>query len=172
MANMFDVSIPNKEISFVYEKEVLDKGDYNSIAIAIGQAIFKKDAASLQKTLEDFMLNTISFYDAGSESFYHGMVLGLCAVLSNRYHVKPNGEAGYGRFDIQLTPKTHSVPGFIFEFKHAKTDSEDLESLADEALRQIDLKKYDVSMKERGVSDIVKIGIAFRGKKAVVRRAN
>ncbi|MBE6649616.1 MAG: hypothetical protein E7614_08910 [Ruminococcaceae bacterium] len=169
MANMYDVSIPNKEISFVYEKEVLDKGDYNSIAIAIGQAIFKKDAVSLQKTLENFMLNTISFYDAGSESFYHGMVLGLCAVLSNRYHVKSNGEAGYGRFDIQLMPKAHSVPGFIFEFKHAKTDSEDLESLADEALRQIDLKKYDVSMKAVGVSDIVKIGIAFRGKKAVVK---
>ena len=116
------------------------------------------------------MLESISFYDAGNEGFYHGMILGLCAVLSKRYFVKSNGESGYGRFDIQLTPKTKSVPGFIFEFKHAKTDSEDLDTLAEEALRQIDTQKYDAQMRAQGISDIIKIGIAFRGKKAVAKK--
>ena len=168
--NMYDVSIPNKEIAFVYEKEVINKHDYTGVAISIQQAIFMQDAVKLQKTLEAFMLESISFYDAGNEGFYHGMILGLCAVLSKRYFVKSNGESGYGRFDIQLTPKTKSVPGFIFEFKHAKTDSEDLDTLAEEALRQIDTQKYDAQMRAQGISDIIKIGIAFRGKKAVAKK--
>ena len=117
------------------------------------------------------MLETISSYDAGNEGFYHGMILGLCAILSNRYFVKSNGESGYGRFDIQLMPKIKSVPGFIFEFKHAKTDSENLDALAEEALSQINAQKYDTQMKVYGTSNIIKIGIAFRGKKASVKRA-
>ena len=81
-----------------------------------------------------------------------------------------NGESGYGRFDIQLIPKIKSIPGFIFEFKHAKTDSEDLSALAREALTQIIAQKYETQMQSQGVSEIVKIGIAFRGKKASVER--
>ncbi len=171
VSNMYDVSIPNKEISFVYEKEVLNKHDYNSVAISIQQAIFTQDAIKLQKVIEDFMLESVSFYDAGNEGFYHGMILGLCAILSNRYFVKSNGESGYGRFDIELMPKIKSVPGFIFEFKHAKTDTENLDDLATEALNQIDARKYDTQMRTHGISNIIKIGIAFRGKKASVKRA-
>ena len=115
------------------------------------------------------MLETISFYDTGNEGFYHGMVLGLCAILSNRYFVKSNGESGYGRFDIQLIPKLKSVPGFIFEFKHAKSDNENLETLAEEALNQINDKKYDTQLKAQGIFNVIKIGIAFRGKKAIVK---
>ena len=168
--NMYDVSIPNKEISFVYEKEILNKHDYNSIAISIQQAIFTQDTAKLQKILETFMLQTISSYDTANEGFYHGMVLGLCAVLSNRYFVQSNGESGIGRFDIQLMPKIKSVPSFIFEFKHAKNDSVDLDALAEEALRQIEAKKYDTQMLAHGIPNIIKIGIAFRGKKAAVKK--
>ncbi len=170
-SNMYDVSIPNKEISFVYEKEVLNKHDYNSVAISIQQAIFTQDADKLQKILEAFMLESVSFYDAGNEGFYHGMLLGLCAILSSRYYVKSNGESGYGRFDIQLMPKVKSVPGFIFEFKHAKKDTDDLDALAEEALSQIDTQKYDTQMKAQSISNIIKIGIAFRGKKTSIKHA-
>ncbi len=135
------------------------------------QAIFTKNVAKLQKVIEEFMLESISFYDAGSEGFYHGMVLGLCAILSNHYYVRSNGESELGRFDIQLMPKARAIPSFIFELKHAKTDTEDLEALAHEALGQIDVQKYDTQMISQGISDIFKIGIAFRGKKAVIKRA-
>ena len=168
--NIYDVSIPNKEITFVYEKEVLDKNDFNNIAISVQQAIFTQNTARLQEILEKFMLESVSFYDAGNEGFYHGLLLGLCAILSNRYYVRSNGESGYGRFDIQLIPKIKSIPGFIFEFKHAKTDSEDLSALAREALNQIIAQKYETQMQAQGISEIVKIGIAFRGKKASVER--
>lgn len=169
---MCEIAIPNKEIAFVYEKEVLDKTGRTSFAIEIQQAIFTGNAAKLQKLLEKFMLNSISVFDGTNESFYHGMMLGLCAALSNQYRIKSNSESGYGRFDISLIPDKHTNPGFIFEFKHAKTDSEDLGALADEALTQIDEKKYDTEMKTLGVANIIKIGIAFRGKKAVVKQSN
>ena len=169
---MCEIAIPNKEIAFVYEKEVLDKTGRTSFAIEIRQAIFTGNAAKLQKLLEKFMLNSISVFDGTNESFYHGMMLGLCAVLSNQYRIKSNNESGYGRFDISLIPDKHTNPGFIFEFKHAKTNNQDLGALADEALTQIDEKKYDTEMKTLGVANIIKIGIAFRGKKAVVKQSN
>lgn len=169
---MCEIAIPNKEIAFVYEKEVLDKTGRTSFAIEIRQAIFTGNAAKLQKLLEKFMLNSISVFDGTNESFYHGMMLGLCAALSNQYRIKSNSESGYGRFDISLIPDKHTNPGFIFEFKHAKTNNQDLGALADEALTQIDEKKYDTEMKTLGVANIIKIGIAFRGKKAVVKQSN
>ena len=167
---MCDVAIPNKEITFVYEKEVLNRTNQNSLAISISQAIFSKDTQKLQTLLEDFMVKSISSIDGANESFYHGMMLGLCAILGNRYKIRSNRESGLGRFDIQLMPLTKGMPGFIFEFKHTKDEHIDLSALADSALQQIEAKKYDTELRDNGVTSIISIGIAFRGKSAVVRR--
>lgn len=167
---MCDVAIPNKEITFVYEKEVLNRTNQNSLAISISQAIFSKDTQKLQTLLEDFMVKSISSIDGANESFYHGMMLGLCAILGNRYKIRSNRESGLGRFDIQLMPLTKGMPGFIFEFKHTKHEHIDLSALADSALQQIEAKKYDTELRDNGVTSIIRIGIAFRGKSAVVRR--
>lgn len=167
---MCDVAIPNKEITFVYEKEVLNRTNQNSLAISISQAIFSKDTQKLQSLLEDFMVKSISSIDGANEGFYHGMMLGLCAMLGNRYKIRSNRESGLGRFDIQLMPLTKGMPGFIFEFKHTKDEHTDLSALADSALQQIEAKKYDTELRDNGVNSIISIGIAFRGKSAVVRR--
>lgn len=167
---MCDVAIPNKEITFVYENEVLNRTNQNSLAISISQAIFSKDTQKLQALLEDFMVKSISSIDGANESFYHGMMLGLCAILGNRYKIRSNRESGLGRFDIQLMPLTKGMPGFIFEFKHTKDEHTDLSALSDSALQQIEAKKYDTELRDNDVSSIIKIGIAFRGKSAVVRR--
>lgn len=167
---MCDVAIPNKEITFVYEKEVLNRTNQNSLAISISQAIFSKDTQKLQALLEDFMVKSISSIDGANEGFYHGMMLGLCAILGNRYKIRSNRESGLGRFDIQLMPLTKGMPGFIFEFKHTKDEHTDLSALADSALQQIEAKKYDTELRDNGVNSIMSIGIAFRGKSAVVRR--
>ena len=168
---MCDVAIPNKEIAFVYEKEVLNRTNQNNISISISQAIFSGDTKKLQVLLEDFMLKSIPSMDGVNEGFYHGMMLGLCAVLGNRYRVHSNRESGLGRFDIQLMPLVNGIPVFIFEFKHTSDTHVDLGSLAEKALQQIDEKKYDTELRDAGVDSIVKIGIAFQGKNAVVRRA-
>lgn len=167
---MCDVAIPNKEITFVYEKEVLNRTNQNSLAISISQAIFSKDTQKLQALLEDFMVKSISSIDGANEGFYHGMMLGLCAILGNRYKIRSNRESGLGRFDIQLMPLTKGMPGFIFEFKHTKDEHTDLSALADSALQQIEAKKYDTELRDNGVNSIISIGIAFRGKSAVVKR--
>lgn len=167
---MCDVAIPNKEILYVYEKEVLNRTNQNNVSISIHQAIFSKDTRKLQSLLEDFMLKSISMMDGANEAFYHGMMLGLCAVLGSQYKVRSNRESGLGRFDVELLPMMQGIPGFIFEFKHTKDINVDLDSLANSALRQIDDMKYDTELKDFGVKNIVKIGIAFRQKSAVVKR--
>ena len=167
---MCDVAIPNKEILYVYEKEVLNRTNQNNVSISIHQAIFSKDTSKLQSLLENFMLKSISTMDGASEAFYHGMMLGLCAVLGSQFKVRSNRESGLGRFDIELLPMVKGIPGFIFEFKHTKDINVDLDSLANSALKQIEDMKYDTVLNDFGVEDIVKIGIAFRQKSAVVKR--
>lgn len=167
---MCDVAIPNKEILYAYEKEVLNRTNQNNVSISIHQAIFSKDTSKLQSLLENFMLKSISTMDGASEAFYHGMMLGLCAVLGSQFKVKSNRESGLGRFDIELLPMVKGIPGFIFEFKHTKDINVDLDSLANSALKQIEDMKYDTVLNDFGVEDIVKIGIAFRQKSAVVKR--
>lgn len=167
---MCDVAIPNKEILYVYEKEALNRTNQNNVSISIHQAIFSKDTSKLQSLLEDFMLKSISTMDGASEAFYHGMMLGLCAVLGSQFKVRSNRESGLGRFDIELLPMVKGIPGFIFEFKHTKDINVDLDSLANSALKQIEDMKYDTELNNFGVEDIVKIGIAFRQKSAVVKR--
>ena len=161
---MCDVAIPNKEILYVYEKEVLNRTNQNNVSISIHQAIFSKDTSKLQSLLEDFMLKSISTMDGAGEAFYHGMMLGLCAVLGSQFKVRSNRESGLGRFDIELLPMVKGIPGFIFEFKHTKDINVDLDSLANSALKQIEDMKYDTELNDFGVEDIVKIGIAFRKK--------
>lgn len=167
---MCDVAIPNKEILYVYEKEVLNRTNQNNVSITIHQAIFSKDTSKLQSLLEDLMLKSISTMDGASETFYHGMMLGLCAVLGSQFKVRSNRESGLGRFDIELLPMVKGIPGFIFEFKHTKDINADLDSLANSALKQIEDMKYDTELNDFGVKEIVKIGIAFRQKSAVVKR--
>lgn len=167
---MCDVAIPNKEIDFVYEKEILNRTNQNGVSVSISQAVFSGNAQKLQDLLEDFMLRSISSMDGANEGFYHGMMLGLCAVLGNRYRIRSNREAGLGRFDIQLSPLVSGIPGFLFEFKHTKDERVNLAVLTDSALQQINEKKYDTGLRNAGVNSIIKIGIAFRGKNAVVKR--
>ncbi len=116
------------------------------------------------------MDKTISFYDAGAEAFYHGLVLGLVALMDNQYKIKSNRESGDGRYDISLIPREDRYPGIIMELKWQKDlNADELSSLADEALAQVDEKRYDTEMKQDGIQDILKFGIAFSGKKISVK---
>ena len=95
------------------------------------------------------------------------MMLGLAAGMSSRYFIRSNREAGDGRFDLVLEPKFPSLPGIIFEFKAEKVES-NLMSAAEKALKQIDEKRYDTELKSRGITEIVKYGIAFSVKKVEI----
>ncbi len=169
---LYKVCIPNKEIALVYAKEILSRlktPEAESTAFAISQAIYEKNIEKLKACIEKYLIQTISVYDTGSEAFYQGLMLGLCAILNNRYQVRSNRESGFGRFDIQLYPLSEDLPGFIFELKHTKEDADDLDQLADAAMEQIDEKKYDAEMCESGIKEIIKVGIAFHGKNVCVK---
>lgn len=164
---MCNVSIPNREISSVYAKEVLNKlkgSTAGSTALRISHAIGEKDITELTALLNEYLMDTVSFFDTGEEAFYHGLVLGLCAILNNRYKVRSNRESGLGRYDVQLTPLQDGLPCYIFEFKFTDDKKASLDKLAKEAVTQIDDKKYDHELLADGITNIIKIGFAFRGK--------
>ena len=83
--------------------------------------------------------------------------------------MRSNRESGLGRFDIQLCPLDKDLSGLIFELKASKKGSESLDRLAADAVRQIDEKRYETDMRAAGIQEILKIGIAFRGKEIAVR---
>lgn len=168
-----EVALPNKEISYVYSKEILSQFENmipQSTASAIQTAIYTMDIFKLKELLEKFLLQTVSFHDAANETFYHGLILGLCAMLNNQYRLTSNREAGNGRFDIQMLPLNKLLPGILIELKAGKDCTEEqLSRLADAALKQINDKQYDADMMAQGVTEILQYGIAFSGKKACVR---
>lgn len=169
---MCEVALPNKEITFVYNKEILQK--LNNIvpqatAISIQEAIYSGDTAALQKNLGTLLMQSVSSYDTVGENFYHGLVLGLCATLDNRFYITFNRESGEGRYDICLCPKDGKLPGILIELKAAKDCSEDeLKELSEKALAQIDSRKYETELTVKGVRNILKYGVAFSGKRVQI----
>ena len=161
-----ELALPNKEIRRVYNTEILSwlRGTVDGNVMAgLEKALYLNDGKKLQEFLRKYMITCISCFDGAAEGFYHGMMLGLAAGMSSRYYIRSNRESGEGRFDLVLEPKVHSLPGIIMEFKATKNDA-GLSASADEALKQIEDKHYDTDMKDRGIKEIVKYGIAFAGK--------
>ena len=169
---MCEVALPNKEISFVFQKEILQKLDAvfpQSTAISIQEAIYDGNIAALQKSLGTLLMQSVSCYDAVGENFYHGLVLGLCAAMDNRFSITSNRESGEGRYDICLCPKNDKLPGILIELKAAKgCTEEELALLSEKALEQINDRKYETELMEKGVKSILKYGAAFSGKRVRV----
>lgn len=162
------LSIPNKEIKTIYYNEILsllteDIGENTVMNLA--NALYDKDAAKIKEALNKFMLKTISYYDNLKENYYHGLMLGLLAIGESNYDIRSNRESGLGRYDIQLIPKKSALPGIIIEVKAADKDAGvELSKLAQTALKQVDEQKYDTELCAQGVNDIIKYGVAFKGK--------
>lgn len=117
-----EVSIPNKEIAAVYKSEILAHllqigAITRTTANRIAESLYANDLEKLQKAIAEYMDRSVSFYDAGAEGFYHGLVLGLIALMDNQYKIKSNRESGDGRYDISLIPREKKYPGIIMELK-------------------------------------------------------
>jgi len=171
------VAIPNKEIFSVYEKEILSAlsdSVQTSTAVAVQQAVRMQDIPALQKHLQDFLFQTVSSFDTSQESFYHGLMLGLYAVMNDLYTVTSNREAGDGRFDIQMLPLNRNMPGILIELKvlHGSVPpaetSDKLKALSKTALQQIKDRNYIADMQKNGITQVMKLGIAFYRKKAEI----
>ena len=158
--------LPNKEVRTLYRKTFFERyfGRGNKLSDLM-EALTENRIEDYEENLQEILLTSVSYNDTkkGNEAFYHGLIMGMGLYLEGEYITKSNIESGLGRYDFLIEPKNKSKRAFIMEFK--STDSvEKLEEVSREALKQIEDKKYDVSLKQNGIKEITYIGIAFCGK--------
>jgi len=158
--------LPNKEIKELFRDTFLEKYfGRGSKLLYLMEALTENRIDEYEERLQEILLTSVSYNDTkkGNEAFYHGLIMGMGLYLEGEYITKSNIESGLGRYDFVIEPKNKTKRAFIMEFK--STDSiENLEEISKEALRQIEDKKYDISLKQNGVKDITYMGIAFCGK--------
>ena len=170
-----DLKIPNEEVHIFYEnliekwfKESLTSQNYNTML----KALITKDIETFDEIFTEFIMRNMSYFDVSGkepEKVYHAFVLGMIVSLNNEYEVKSNKESGYGRYDVMLIPRDASNLGIIIEFKRIKeTNSKTIKTGIEEALKQIEENKYEAELIDRGVGDILKLAIVFKGKKVKI----
>ena len=163
------LTIPNYEIQTFFKKGFIDKYLIGSNYFnPIMRTLLEGNIEEFGRMLEEIFLINTSFHDLKAENIYHTFLLGMLIWLRDKYEVKSNGERGQGRYDILLLPLDKKKPAFVFEFKVSKT-IKGLEGKAEEALKQIKEKHYDVGIKESGIDKIYRIGLAFKGKKVKIK---
>ena len=165
--DIYSLKLPNMEVKKLFKKEFIN--------VHFGISLFRKTMEALkslkfndfEKYFQEIMLKSTSNWDTSKEAFYHGLSLGMLSYLDNDYYVTSNFEAGFGRYDVVLEPKNKNNRAFILEFK-VTDDENKLEKLSEEAIKQIEEKRYDINLKSRGIKEITFVGIAFYGKKLKV----
>ena len=158
--------LPNKEVKELFKDSFLEKyfGRGNKLSDLM-EALIENRIEDYEESLQEILLTSVSYNDTkkGNEAFYHGLIMGMGLYLEEEYITKSNIESGLGRYDFLVEPKNKSKRAFLMEFK--STDNiEKLEEVSKEALKQIENKKYDISLKQNGIKEITYIGIAFCGK--------
>ena len=170
------VEIPNREVRHVFLKDILYKlrkaSRSSEAENELENTFLTRDIDAFRTYIEEFLLESASYFDASAEGFYHGLVLGMISFMRDVYVITSNRESGYGRFDIMLKPRAEhrDFPAVVIEVKAAKTEADDLDALAAEARRQIDEKNYAASLVAEDITDIMKFGIAFFAKRAAIAK--
>ena len=176
---IYKVKIPNYEIKFLFQTIIREW--FNDKVIGNNLNTILKDLITLN--LDEFetkfkvlVTQMFSYMDVGentAENFYHAFVLGMLVGLKDSYYVKSNRESGYGRYDIMLEPKDKNGNSFIMEFKVYKEDKEkDIEDTIENAKKQIEERKYEGDLQERGYTNITKMVFAFKGKEVKMQVVN
>ena len=168
---IYKVKIPNYEIKFLFQTIVREW--FNDKVIGNNLNTILKDLITLnlkefEKKFEILVRQMFSYMDVGentAENFYHAFVLGMLVGLKDSYYVKSNRESGYGRYDIMLEPKDKNGNSFIMEFKVLENKEEKtIEDTIENAKKQIEERKYEEDLQERGYTNITKMVFAFKGK--------
>ena len=171
----YEVAIPNVEVKHMYNKIIKDwasesyvSSEYNEML----KALINFDYEVFEEIFIDYVEKSLSYFDVSGEEperVYHSFVLGMLVALNNTHYVLSNRESGYGRYDVMVIPKDITKPGIIIEFKRArKNNKKTIEQLIEEAKTQIEDKKYETELLSRGITDIKKLVIVFKGKEVSV----
>ncbi|GHV14806.1 hypothetical protein AGMMS49938_11590 [Fibrobacterales bacterium] len=166
---VLDLKIPNRELHYIFEtkiqdwfKEKIRQKDFSKLYAAV----INGEAETFEEELATVLETTISFYDS-AENFYHGFLTGVLSGL-DKYIVKSNRESGNGRGDIFMKYISTRGKAIVFEIKIAGTPQE-MGKKCDEALAQIEEKKYEAEFIAEGYKDSLKYGVAFCGKNCKVK---
>ena len=168
---IYKVKIPNYEIKFLFQTIVREW--FNDKVIGNNLNTILKDLVTLkldefEKKFKVLVTQMFSYMDVGentAENFYHAFVLGMLVGLKDSYYVKSNRESGYGRYDIMLEPKDKNGNSFIMEFKVLENKEEKtIEDTIENAKKQIEERKYEEDLQEKGYTNITKMVFAFKGK--------
>ena len=155
--NIYNLKIPNKEIRKYFGNMFLNRffGTELKTSILI-KALESGDIKKFEKTLGEIMVNMLSHFDLDSEieKIYQVFMIGLVGFLMGKYEIISNNESGYGRYDLAMIPIKSNEKAYLMEFKISKTENR-MTLKAEEALKQIDEKKYDMRLKARGIKKIL-----------------
>ena len=165
--------IPNREIMEFFEDRFIDRftGNYQKFSDTI-RYLRAGNIEKFGEVLQNEVISSLSYFDTDKdEKYYKVFLIGIFVALMNDYVRLSERESGHGRADLILEPKKKENPGYIFEFKVAGSE-EELESYAEEGFEQIEEKKYDIELINRGVTEINYIGLAFYKKKLKMKYEN
>ena len=161
----YPLRLPNKEIQSFFRKIFIEKfiGNYDKF-LHIIRNLKDGKIEEFAEGLEEEILSSLSYFDTDrDEKYYKIFLIGIFIILSNDYIRLSERETGTGRADLILEPKNKENPAYIFEFKVAE-DKKELENYAVEGFYQIKEKQYDVELKNRGINEIIYVGLAFHKK--------
>ncbi|NIM17575.1 MAG: AAA family ATPase [Candidatus Aminicenantes bacterium] len=174
----YTLAIPNMEVRTIYI-QIIDhfftaKIENRKLEIML-KALIDGDTKLFEKMLRKIVLAVFSFHDFSDEPerVYHALVAGLLTWIANTHEIRSNRESGYRRYDIMIIPRSPSGVGYVIEFKAVdKEADETVQSAGEAALRQIEEKKYETELIERGIKNIKKLAVVFSGKDVLVKERN
>ena len=165
----YDMVIPNVEIKSIYKNTIrswfIDHINRDS-RTDILESVIHADAEKLEDLLCTWLTNTISCFDE-QENYYHGFVTGLVSGF-NGYMVVSNRESGNGRFDLVVKQRSRWHHAAILEFKVVEKYNQ-MTKACEDALRQIEEKDYEASLRDEQYENIAKLGICFCQKRCRVK---
>ncbi len=178
---VYKLSIPNMEVRGTFVRIV---DNYFSTKIESGKletmrsALIEGDVKLFEKMLRKVVAALFSYHDFGGEveKIYRALAAGLLIWMSETHEIKSNYESGYGRYDIMIIPREPGDPGqtgYVIEFRAVDPeDNETVPSAVKAAFQQIEKKKYESRLINRGIRNIKKLAVVFSGKDVYVNEAS
>nr|WP_090042895.1 AAA family ATPase [Clostridium frigidicarnis] len=173
----YKLTIPNTEIKILYRdiiKKWFMEGFISNDFTNMLKALVIGEVELFEEYFSEYILKSFSYFDISGqnpERVYHAFILGMLVSLSSTHEIVSNRESGLGRYDVSLIPKDISKPGIIMEFKSIRINSKmTLEKGMDNALNQINKKLYDTELTNRGVLNIIKLALVFKGKEVLINQ--
>lgn len=171
----YKLVVPNLELKEIFIDQILewmseeiqkDPGRLDMLT----RAFMKADVETIENELNAFLAKTISIRDTAArqgakENFYQGILIGLLSYRED-WDVFSNAESGEGYSDILVESEEERV-GIIIEVKYQGKGR--LETGCETALNQIERAGYESRLRQDGMTEVLKYGIAFCKKNCMVR---